>query len=118
MKPVAPLITIVETRAFLQRAAALLTDDEREDLKAMLAADPECGVVIRGTGGLRKVRLAVQGRGKSGGARTIYYYRNETMPLFLLSIFAKNEKDDLSQAERHQLADFVERLVDQYRRLS
>ncbi|GAA0571902.1 hypothetical protein GCM10009099_07220 [Caenispirillum bisanense] len=117
-QPPERLVTVVETRAYLVRAADLLTEAEREDLKAMLAAAPECGTLIRGTGGLRKVRLALHGRGKSGGARTIYYYRNDSMPLFLLSIYAKNEKDNLSAAERGKLADLVGLIVKTYGRRS
>lgn len=110
------LVTIVETRAYLARAEALLSGEERDGLKVMLAADPECGAVMRGTGGIRKVRLPLQGRGKSGGARVVYYYRNDAMPLFLLTVFAKNEKDNLSPAERNQLAALVKALADSYGR--
>ncbi|WP_413206989.1 type II toxin-antitoxin system RelE/ParE family toxin [Rhodospirillum sp. A1_3_36] len=109
-----PLVTIVETRAFIARASAIMADEDREALKSMLATDPECGAVMRGTGGVRKVRVALAGRGKSGGARVVYYYRNGTMPLFLLAIFAKNEKDNLSQAERNDLAALVQVLVNTY----
>jgi hypothetical protein len=111
-----PLVTIVETRAFIARAQSLMSDEDREALKGMLAADPECGAVLRGTGGVRKVRVALQGRGKSGGARVVYYYRNEAMPLFLLTVFAKNERDNLTHAERNQLASLVRTLVETYGR--
>jgi hypothetical protein len=110
------LVTIVETRAFIVRAQAVMTDEDRESLKSMLAADPECGAVMRGTGGVRKVRMALQGRGKSGGARVVYYFRNETMPLFLLTVFAKNERSTLTPAERNQLSVLVRRLVETYGR--
>lgn len=110
------LVTIVETRAFIARAETLMAGEDREALKAMLAADPECGAVMRGTGGVRKVRVALQGRGKSGGARVVYYYRNDAMPLFLLTLFAKNERDNLTQAERNQLATLVRTLVETYGR--
>jgi len=52
-----PLVTIVETRAFLSRATGLMDEEDRNTLKAMLAADPECGAVMRGTGEVRKMRL-------------------------------------------------------------
>lgn len=109
-----PLVTIVETRAFIASASTLMDEEEREALKIMLASDPECGVVMRGTGGVRKVRIPLEGRGKSGGARVVYFYRNGTMPLFLLSVFAKNEKDNLTQAERNSLAGLVRVLVQGY----
>lgn len=114
----APLVTIVETRSYLARAETLMNSDEREAVKTALAADPECGVVMRGTGGVRKLRVALQGRGKSGGARVVYYFRNQSMPLFLLAIFAKNEKDNLSAAERAQIAALVYTLVRTYGRSS
>lgn len=109
-----PLMTIVETRTFIARATPLMDENDRDALKTMLAADSECGAVMRGTGGVRKVRVALHGRGKSGGARVVYYYRNEAMPLFLLTVFAKNEKDTLSRAERNDLAALVQALVDTY----
>ncbi len=69
----------------------------------MVAKNPECGDLIQGTGGLRKVRLGIRGRGKSGGARIIYFYFGLSYPVFLLSVFAKNEKVDLDAKERKQL---------------
>lgn len=76
----------------------------------LLAADPLCGDLIQGTGGVRKIRFAIQGRGKSGGVRVVYYYYNETRPLFLLTVFSKNEKDNLTMAERNSLAKLVKAL--------
>lgn len=76
----------------------------------LLAADPLCGDLIQGTGGVRKIRFAIQGRGKSGGVRVVYYYYNETRPLFLLTVFSKNEKGNLTMAERNSLAKLVKAL--------
>jgi hypothetical protein len=86
-------MTVVETDTFLQRAKAILTESERADLIAYVASNPEAGEVIPGNGGARKIRWAVSGKGKRGGARTIYYH-NESIPLFILDIYA-NEKSDL-----------------------
>jgi hypothetical protein len=77
----------------------------------MIAQDPECGVIMKETGGLRKVRLALDGRGKSGGARVVYFFHNVAMPVYLLAIFAKNEKDNLSAAEKAALRKFVKDTV-------
>ena len=99
-----PLQTVVETQEFLRRAAKLLSDDERAAIVEMLARDPECGEIIQGAGGIRKVRVALEGRGKRGGGRVIYYFHNDQIPLFVLSIFAKNEKADLAPAELKALA--------------
>lgn len=62
---------------------------------------------MQGTGGIRKLRWSAQGKGKSGGVRIIYYYHNGTMPLFLLTVFGKGEKANLSKSERNQLAKFT-----------
>ena len=79
----------------------------------MIARNPTCGEVMEGTGGVRKVRFALPGRGKSGGARVIYYFHSDVMPAFLLSIFAKKEKGNLTKAERNALV----RLVDVLKRV-
>ncbi len=79
-----------------------------------LAKDPMRGDVIRGTGGVRKLRIATGGRGKNGGARVIYYFYNRTMPLFLLSVYGKNEQADLSQATRNEMPKVVRALVETY----
>lgn len=110
------LHTIVETRTFIVEAKARLTDEERQAVITLIAADPTCGVLIQGTGGVRKVRFALQGRGKSGGVRVIYFYYSASMPIFLLSVFAKNEKANLSQAERNELAKLVVQLVRTYQK--
>ena len=60
---------------------------------------------MQGTGGIRKLRWSAQGRGKSGGVRVIYYFHNETMPLFLLTVFGKGEKANLTKGVRNDLAD-------------
>lgn len=109
-------ITVVETRAYLARAEKLMSLAEQQQVVDMVAKDPTCGVVLEGTGGIRKLRLGVGGRGKSGGVRVIYYFHSHFMPVFLLTVFAKNEKANLSRAERHQLAALVDGLVKHYRR--
>lgn len=101
------LITVAETPEYLRRAERLLPAAERHDVVAHLAANPKAGVLIQGTGGVRKLRWARGGRGKSGGVRVIYYFHNEAMPLYLLTMFGKNERSDLSKAERNELADLV-----------
>jgi hypothetical protein len=69
---------------------------------------------MQGTGGIRKLRWAKSGKGKSGGVRVIYYFHNESMPLFLPSLFGKNEKANLSHSERNLLAKFTFKLVKNY----
>ena len=90
----------------------ILSAAERQDVLSYLAAHPKTGDLIEGTGGVRKLRWGRGGRGKSGGVRIIYYYHSELMPLYLLTLFAKNEQDNLSKAERNELAKLVDILVD------
>jgi len=88
-----------------------MDDAEREELVGYLAYNPTAGAVIPGTGGVRKVRWALEGRGKRGGARVIYFYYDDDMPLFLLDIYAKNERADLTQSERNELRVATQQIV-------
>jgi hypothetical protein len=72
--------------------------------------------VIPGSGGIRKVRFGFGARGKSGGARIIYLFSGASLPVFVLAVFAKNEKSDLSPAERKALARMVVDMIESYRR--
>lgn len=72
--------------------------------------------VLKETGGIRKVRFAAGERGKSGGVRVVYYFHSEVMPVFLLTLFAKNEKDNLSKSERNALATLVGELARHFKR--
>ena len=72
---------------------------------------PNAGVLIQGAGGIRKLRWARSGRGKSGGVRVIYYFHNEEMPLYLLALFAKNERSNISMEEKKVLSKAVRELV-------
>lgn len=105
------LVTIVETLAFQRDAERHLSVEEIEALKDYLSANPEAGVVIPQTGGVRKLRWAVSGRGKRGGARIIYYFHNMEIPLFLISIFIKGQKSDLSPDELKAARQFAEAIA-------
>lgn len=109
-------MAVVETPWFLRDVASALTEPERQELVTFLAANPAAGVVMAETGGIRKLRWGTQGRGKRGGLRVIYYYHSEALPLFFLNVFAKNEKANLSQAERNELRSLVPRFVAGYQR--
>ena len=102
--------TIAETPMFMKQADKLLAPAEREALIDFLAANPEAGDVIEGTGGIRKVRFALPGRGKSGGARVIYYYHSAAIPLYALLIYAKNAKTDLTPGDKKALRALVAEL--------
>ena len=107
-------MTVVETARFLKDARPLMSDSEREKLVVFVGANPEAGDIVPETGGVRKIRWALAGRGKRGGARVIYYYRNQRLPLFLLAAYGKNEKANLSQAERTAMKRLVPVLVAGY----
>ena len=105
------MLTIAEVPEYIRRAEKLLTEEERRDIVDYLAANPKAGDIMEGTGGVRKLRWGRQGRGKSGGVRVIYYVHSELMPLYLLTMFAKNERANLTKAERNELAGLVDILV-------
>jgi len=106
-----PLHTVAETAIYLSRPEELMSEKEREAVVELLAASPEIGDLIPGTGGLRKVRVPLAGRGKRGGARVIYYYYDVTLTIYLLLVYAKNERDDLSSAQKVVLRGLVKAIV-------
>ena len=110
------MITVAETKAFQRKVTGLLSEREKADLIDYLAEHPSAGDLIQGTGGIRKLRWAQAGRGKSGSVRVIYYFHSEMMPLYLLTVFGKNEKSNLSKEERNDLAKAVRELVAIWRR--
>ena len=108
--------TVVETPTYLAIANKLFSEEGRSDIVELTAADPECGVLIRGTGGFRKVRVRRRGMGKSGGARVVYIWRSEQFPVFLITVFPKNEKENLSMAERNALRKRADSIFETYGR--
>lgn len=108
------LITIVETASFVADAKMCMNDEERTEAIDMIAADPECGDLIPGGGGIRKVRFAVGSKGKSGGVRIIYYFHSERIPTFLLAVFAKKDRANLTRAETNLLGNAAKMLARKY----
>ena len=92
-------MTVVETGRFLKDADRLMPEADRAELVEFIAANPQSGELIPGTGGVRKLRWALPGVGKRGGARVIYYLYNENLPVFLLAAYGKNEKANLTKAD-------------------
>lgn len=92
--------TVAETPIFTRQSEKLFSEDEKRELIDFLAGNPLTGDEIPGTGGVRKVRFAASGRGKRGGARIIYYYLDDAMPLYALLAYAKNAKTDMSPSEK------------------
>jgi hypothetical protein len=110
-----PPMTVVETKRFLEDARSLMLDSERTALVTALGTTPDAGEIIPETGGVRKLRWALPGRGKRSGARVIYYYHGSELPLFLLTVSSKNEKANLTRAERNTMKRLVPLLVEGYR---
>ena len=108
----AALQTVVELPEFLRRAKAIMSDGDRTALVDYIAAKPDAGVSLGG--GLRKVRVAREGGGKSGGYRTVYVFGGSHVPIFLVTVFAKNEKDNLGNAEQAELIALSKALLAHY----
>jgi len=107
--------TVIETSEFLRRAKECgATEEERAEIVDFIAANPAAGSEIQGTGGARKVRFARLGRGKSSGYRVITFYSGVDIPVFLLTMFAKNEKTDLTPKERNALKKVLPQVVKDY----
>jgi hypothetical protein len=108
--------TVVEMPGYLKVAEAIFSEAERERIVAMVAANPECGEVMQGTGGFRKVRVGRSGMGKRGGARVVYILRNEAFPVFLVAVYAKSGKQNLTKRECNELAKRADEIFARYRR--
>ena len=106
--------TLVPIGTFEEQARKLLDEDGFQGMLELLAKKPKTGGIIRGTGGLRKVRIARKGGGKSGGTRVIYYYHNENKPILLLLIYAKANQEDLTGKQRAQLKKLVDQIIDNF----
>ena len=100
--------TVAETPTFSRQADKLFNEDERRELIDYLAENPMAGDEIPGTGGIRKLRFGALGRGKRGGARVIYFYGGERLPIYALLAYPKSAKTNLSPEERRTVSAIVE----------
>lgn len=107
---------LVELPSYIRLADKLLTAQERQDLIGYLAGNPKAGDIMEGTGGVRKLRWRRGDHGKSAGVRVIYYYHDDLMPLYLLTLFAKGDKGNLTKAERNDLVSLVDVLTNIWKR--
>lgn len=106
------LQTVVDLPELQKRARAIMSDEERAAAIIFIAANPEAGVSLGG--GLRKVRIPRDGGGKSGGFRTIYVFGGSHMPIFLITVFAKNEKANLSKSEQAAAVEMSKAIIAKY----
>ncbi len=111
------LHTVAETPGFARDAArAGMTEGEKAEPIRFLAANPEAGELMVGTGGARKLRWRRPGMGKSGGYRVITYFAGHAMPVFLLTLYTKGERANLSPAERNTLRGILSEIAAAYDR--
>lgn len=103
-------MVFVETSLFTNLLGDYLGDEEYRALQNHLIAHPGAGVIIKGTGGVRKIRWRSRGKGKSGGVRVIYYWAPTVEQIFFLTLYAKSEKDDLSSADLHAIVRLLTEL--------
>jgi hypothetical protein len=106
------LQVVVETPEFIKQAKECMDEQSKEDF---IAQNPLSGDLIPGTGGTRKIRWASEvHKGKRGGSRIIYYYYNQSTPIFLFTAYAKNQKANLSTAEKNALYKVTKMIVETY----
>ena len=110
------MLTVAELSEYIRTADKLLSEGERQDIIRYLAEHPKDGDLMEGTGGVRKLRWRRGGQGKSGGGRIIYYFHDEGMPLYLLTLFAKGDRANLTKGERNELAELVGILIEAWRK--
>ena len=107
---------VTQTHSFEAAAKECgMTDDERHKIVTFIAENPDAGDLIQGTGGARKVRFPFKNKGKSGGVRVVTYFCGEDIPVFLLDVFKKGDKINLSKAERNELKVELGKMADEYR---
>jgi len=105
----------IETSLFTKRLVRIVDDDTYRKLQLELAVNPEKGRLIQGTGGLRKVRMAARGKGKSGGARVIYLHLEQWHIVYLVYVYDKGEADDLTATQKRELRAIAEAIKQEYR---
>ena len=103
------MYTVIETPVYTAKVARILSDDEREAFAVFISQHPKAGSVVRGTGGVRKVRWAQRGTGKRGGTRVIYYNKVNQGEIWLLTVYAKSERSTIPAHELKLIKEVIER---------
>ena len=98
---------VFATKIYERSIRKLLSDDSRQEMEAAIVADPAAAPVMPGTGGIRKLRWAGSGRGKRGGIRTIYFHHAGPEAIYMLTVYAKAARDDLSPSDKRALTRLV-----------
>jgi hypothetical protein len=102
------MISFIETKLFTRLVQEYLSDDEYSKLQQALLSDPEAGAIIPGSGGIRKLRWGVAGRGKRGGIRVIYFLRTRHGQIWMLTLYAKNVAENISASVLKQIKDTID----------
>jgi hypothetical protein len=110
------MLTFVETTRFTQLLLSLVNDEDYAEFQRELAAFPEKGVLLSGCGGVRKVRIAARGKGKSGGARVLYLYLPGAQLIYLLYLFTKGDAENISAAGKKAIHQLAQQIKNEYRR--
>jgi len=103
-------VSLIETPVFTRLVIKTLSDDDYGALQQWLVDEPDAGDLVRGGAGMRRVRWALPGGGKSGGIRVLYYWRANADQIYLLFLFAKGERSDLTPEQVRELAKYVKEL--------
>jgi len=104
------MITVIETAQFSKKSKQIMTQAEKDDVIDTITRNPKAGEIIPKTGGVRKLRIAREGQGKSGSFRSIHYYHDSKNPVFLFTVYGKNEKANLTDAEKNALYKIVQEI--------
>jgi len=101
-------VIFLETPVFTRQIKALVDDDQYRELQDLLLTHPDAGDLIPRSGGLRKIRMGIGGRGKRGGARVIYYWMKSESQIYMLLAYAKNEQEDLTSEQVKLLKGLIQ----------
>jgi hypothetical protein len=110
------LQTVIETPEFIDKAKSCMDDETRIEFINYIAANPSAGDLITGTGGARKIRWQSDAnKGKRGGTRIIYYYHDESLPIYLFTVYKKNQKENITDEEKKILHKIIKLIIKAYK---